>query len=44
MRLSQQVAQHRQEDTCDKDIRHMILQTGDLVLRYTPPLKPAEAN
>ena len=28
----------------DKDIRHMIFQTGDLVLRYTPPLKPGEAN
>ena len=28
----------------DKDIRQMIFQTGDLVLHYTPPLKPGEAN
>lgn len=44
MRQSLQVAQHQQKDAYDKDIRNMAYQTGDLVLRYTPQLKPSEAN
>ena len=44
MRQSLQVAQHQQKDAYDKDIRNMVFQTGDLVLRYTPQLKPGEAN
>ena len=44
MKQSLQVAQHQQKDAYDKDIRNMVFQTGDLVLCYTPQLKPVEAN
>ena len=39
-----QVTQHQQKDAYDKDIRHMVFQTGDLVLRYTPQLTPGDGN
>ena len=44
VRESLQVAQRRQKDGYDKGVKHMVFQTGDLVLRYTPQLKPGEAN
>ena len=44
MRQSLKVAQRRQKDAYDKGVRHMVFQTGDLVLRYTPQLKPGVAN
>lgn len=44
VRQSLKVAQRRQKDTYDKGLRHMVFQTGDLVLRYIPQLKPREGN
>lgn len=41
MRESLQVAQ---KDGYNKGVKHMMFQTGDLVLRYTPQQKPGEAN
>ena len=44
VRESLRAAQHRQKDCYDKGVKHTVFQTGDLVLRYTPQLKPCEAN
>ena len=44
VRESLRAAQRRQKDCYDKGVKHMVFQTGDLVLRYTPQLKPGEAN
>ena len=44
VRESLRAAQCRQKDCDDKGVKHMVFQTGDLVLRYTPQLKPGEAN
>ena len=44
VRESLEVAQRRQKDGYDKGVKHMKFQAGDLVPRYTPQLKPGEAN
>ena len=44
VRESLRAAQRRQKDCYDKSVKHMVFQTGDLVLRYTPQLKPGAAN
>ena len=44
VRESLRAAQRRQKDCYDKGVKHMVFQTGDLVLRYTSQLKPGEAN
>ena len=44
VRESLRAAQRRQKDCYDKGVKHMVFQTGDLVLRYTLQLKPDEAN
>lgn len=44
VRESLRAAQRRQKDCYDKGVKLMVFQTGDLVLRYTPQLKPGEAN
>ena len=44
MRESLQAARCRQKDCYDMGVKHMVFQTGDLALRYTPQLKPGEAN
>ena len=44
MRESLQAAHCRQKDCYDMGVKHMVFQTGDLVLRYTPQLKLGEAN
>ena len=43
-RESLRAAQRRQKDCYDKGVKHMVFRTGDLVLRYTPQLRPSEAN
>ena len=44
LRESLRAAQRRQKDCYDKGVKHMVFQTGDLVLRYTPQLKPGKEN
>ena len=44
VRPNLKVAQCRQKDAYDKGVRHMVFEAGDLVLRYDPQLKPAEAR
>lgn len=44
VRQNLKVAQRRQKDAYDKEVRHMVFEAGDLVLRYDPQLKPGEAN
>ena len=41
---SLRAAQRRQDNCYNKGIKHMVFQTGDLVLRITPQLKSGEAN
>ena len=43
-RQTLKVAQRRQKDAYDKGVKHTVYQAGDLVLRYTPQLKPGEAG
>lgn len=33
-----------QKDAYDKGVKHTVFPTGDLVLHYTPQLKPGEAG
>ena len=44
VRQNLEVAQRRQKDAYDKGVKHTIYQLGDLVLRYTPQLKPEEGS
>lgn len=44
VRESLQAAQRQQKDCYDKGVKHMVFQTGELALRYTPQLKPGDAN
>ena len=44
VRESLRTAQRREKDFYDKGVKHIVFQTGGLVLRYTPQLKPGEAN
>ena len=44
VRKNLQAAQRRQKDTFDKGVCHMSYKPGDLVLRYSPQLKPGEAK
>ena len=44
VRESMRAAQRQQKDCYDKGVKHMVFQTGDLVLRYTPQLKPGDAS
>ena len=44
VRESLRAAQRRQKDCYVKGLKHMVFQTGDLVLRYTPQMKRGEAN
>ena len=44
VRQNLKVAQRRQKDAYDKGVKHTVYQAGDLVLRYTPQLKPGEAG
>ena len=38
------VAQRRQKDAFDKGVKYTVYQPGDLVLRFSPELKPGEPN
>lgn len=38
------VAQRRQKDAFDKGVKCTVYQPGDLVLRFSPQLKPGEPN
>ena len=44
VRQNLEVAQRRQKDAYDKGVKHTVYQLGDLVLRYTPQLKPEEGQ
>ena len=44
VRENLKVAQRRQKDAYDKGVKHTVYQPGDLVLRYTPQLRPGEAS
>lgn len=44
VRHSLKVARRRQKDAYDKGVRRMAFRTGNLGLRFTPQLKPGEAN
>ena len=44
VRESLPAAHCQQKDCFDKGIKHIVFLTGDSVLRYTPQLKPGEAN
>ena len=44
MREKQKVAQRRQKDAFDKGVKCTVYQPGDLVLRFSPELKPGEPN
>ena len=38
------VAQRRQKDAFDKGLKYTVYQRGELVLRFSPQLKPGESN
>ena len=38
------VAQHHQKDALDKGVRYTVYQPGDLVLHFSPQIKPGEPN
>ena len=38
------LAQRRQKDAFDKGVKYTVYQPGDLVLRFSPKLKPGELN
>ena len=38
------VAQHHQKDAFDKGVRYTVYQPGDLVLHFSPQIKPGEPN
>ena len=38
------VAQRRQKDAFDKGVKYTVYQPGDLVLQFSPELKPGEPN
>ena len=38
------VAQRRQKDAFDKGVKYTVYQPGDLVLRFSPQIKPSEPN
>ncbi|XP_078361889.1 uncharacterized protein LOC144646225 [Oculina patagonica] len=44
VRQNLKVAQRRQKDAYDKGVKHTVYQAGDLVLRFSPELKPGEAS
>lgn len=44
VRQNLKVAQRRQKDAYDKGVKHTVYEAGDLVLRYTPQLKPGETS
>ena len=44
VRQNLEVAQRLQKDAYYKGVKHTIYQPGDLVLRYTPQLKPEEGS
>ena len=38
------VAQHRQKDAFDKGVRYTVYQPGDLVLHFSPQIRPGKPN
>ena len=44
VRQNLKISQRRQKDAYDKGVKHTVYHPGDLVLRYTPQVKPGEAR